>query len=241
MSAGHRRVAQRGLGHRVGESGGRQRKGCARPLRAPRPKRPPDTSDRPGRKNRGRDQKRKGKARRAARDAPGAPPSPPYAFQDPNVPPTRQIGQGEKTGASEEEKGESGVAITRTLDIDTRTVGGMHDSARIHLNRSLLRKVEEDCGDGWGQGTIATYTKFYVNPPGSQPLPHQRRQATVRPSLSKALGGATISRRYAAGRCADAQNAPRKAQNVSVPALGGRVGLVCDKRLARLEQHVEAV
>jgi len=32
----------------------------------------------------------------------------------------------------------------------------------------------------------------------------------VRPSLSKALGGATISRRYAAGRCADAQNAPRK-------------------------------
>ena len=32
----------------------------------------------------------------------------------------------------------------------------------------------------------------------------------MRPSLSKALGGATISRRYAAGRCADAQNAPRK-------------------------------
>ena len=32
----------------------------------------------------------------------------------------------------------------------------------------------------------------------------------MRPSLSKALGGATIRRRYAAGRCADAQNAPRK-------------------------------
>ena len=65
-------------------------------------------------------------------------------------------------------------------------------------------------GARWGKGTIVTYAKFYVNPPGSQPLLHQRRQATVRPSLSKALGGATISRRYAAGRCADAQNAPRK-------------------------------
>ena len=113
MSAGHRRVAQRGLGHRVREPGGRQRKGGARPLRAPRPKRPPDTSDRPGRKKRGLAQKRKGKARRAARDAPGAPLSAPYAPQDPNVPPTRQTGQGGKTGASEEEKGESGVAVTR--------------------------------------------------------------------------------------------------------------------------------
>ena len=32
----------------------------------------------------------------------------------------------------------------------------------------------------------------------------------MRPSLSKALEGATISRRYAAERCADAQNAPCK-------------------------------
>ena len=112
MPARHLRVAQRGLGHRVGEPR-RQSKGGARPLRAPRPKRPPDTSDRPGRKKRGRAQKRKGKARRAARDAPGAPLSAPYAPQDPNVPPTRQTGQGGETGASEEEKGESGVMITR--------------------------------------------------------------------------------------------------------------------------------
>ena len=62
-----------------------------------------------------------------------------------------------------------------------------------------------------------TYAKFYVNPPWSQPLPHQKRQATVRPSLSKALGGATISRRYAAGRCADAQNAPRKRGDRTAP------------------------
>ena len=112
MPARHLRVAQRGLGHRVGEPRRQSRSG-ARPLRAPRPKRPPDTSDRPGRKKRGLAQKRKGKARRAARDAPGAPLSAPYAPQDPNVPPTRQTGQGGKTGASEEEKGESGVRITR--------------------------------------------------------------------------------------------------------------------------------
>ena len=118
MPARHLRVAQRGLGHRVGEPRRQSRSG-ARPLRAPRPKRPPDTSDRPGRKKRGRAQKRKGKAHRAACEASGAPPSPPYAPQDPNVPPTRQIGQGKKTGGRakkrhfEEEKGESGVPITR--------------------------------------------------------------------------------------------------------------------------------
>ena len=39
----------------------------------------------------------------------------------------------------------------------------------------------------------------------------------MRPSLSKALGGATISRRYAAGRCADAQNAPRKRGDRTAP------------------------
>ena len=85
----------------------------------------------------------------------------------------------------------------------------MYDGAGIHLNRSILGKSGKGCGGRWGDGTIVTYEKFYVNPPGYQPLPHQRRQAIVRPSLSKALGGATISRRYAAGRCADA-NAPRK-------------------------------
>ena len=61
------------------------------------------------------------------------------------------------------------------------------------------------CGDGWGQGTIATYTKFYVNPPGSQPLPRQKEQATVRPSHRQPLGPVTVGRRCAAGGCADAQ------------------------------------
>ena len=50
----------------------------------------------------------------------------------------------------------------------------MHDGARIPLNRSLLRIRDRVCGAHWGKGTIATYTKFYVNPPGSQPLPHLR-------------------------------------------------------------------
>ena len=62
-----------------------------------------------------------------------------------------------------------------------------------------------------------SYSKFYVNPPWSQLLHHLKKQATVRPSLSKALGGATISRRYAAGRCADAQNAPRKPGDRTAP------------------------
>ena len=44
----------------------------------------------------------------------------------------------------------------------------------------------------------------------SHPKQVDNKQATEHPNLSKALGGATISRRYAAGRCADAQNAPRK-------------------------------
>ena len=48
-------------------------------------------------------------------------------------------------------------------------------------------------------------------------MSHKKKQATVRPSLSKALGGATISRRYAAGRCADAQNAPRKRGDRTAP------------------------
>ena len=78
------------------------------------------------------------------------------------------------------------------------------------MNRSLCGYMWLLGGARWGKGTVVTYAKFYVNPPWSQPLPHQRNQAPVRPSLSKALGGATISRRYAAGRCADAQNAPRK-------------------------------
>ena len=93
-------------------------------------------------------------------------------------------------------------------------------------------------GARWGNGTIVTYAKFYVNPPGSQPLPHQNRQATVRPSLSKALGGATISRRYAAGRCADAQNAPRKRGDRTAPygehaflvGIGRDSGLIGDHR-----------
>ena len=64
-----------------------------------------------------------------------------------------------------------------------------------------------------------TYAKFYVKVKILQKvgLPHLTRQATVRPSLSKALGGATISRRYAAGRCADAQNAPRKRGDRTAP------------------------
>ena len=85
------------------------------------------------------------------------------------------------------------------------------------MNRSLFEIMGRTSGARWGKGTVVTYAKFYVNPPGSQPLPHQRRQATVRPSLSKALRGATISRRYAAGRCADAQNAPRKRGDRTAP------------------------
>ena len=48
-------------------------------------------------------------------------------------------------------------------------------------------------------------------------MSHQNKQGTVRPSLSKALAGATISRRYAAGRCADAQNTPLKRGNRTAP------------------------
>ena len=48
-------------------------------------------------------------------------------------------------------------------------------------------------------------------------MSHQNKQGIVRLSLSKALGGATISRRYAAGRCADAQNAPRKCGDRTAP------------------------
>ena len=67
-----------------------------------------------------------------------------------------------------------------------------------------LGKCGEACGDGWGRGTIMTYAKFYVNPPRSQPLPRQKEQVAVRPSLPKALEGHTISRRSAADGGADA-------------------------------------
>ena len=57
-------------------------------------------------------------------------------------------------------------------------------------------------------------------------MSHQNKQGIVRPSLSKALGGATISRRYAAGRCADAQNAPRKCGDRTAPYGERAVGIV---------------
>ena len=59
-------------------------------------------------------------------------------------------------------------------------------------------------------GANLSYSKFSVKIHPDSEMSHQNKQGIVRPSLSKALGGATISRRYAAGRCADAQNAPRK-------------------------------
>ena len=42
------------------------------------------------------------------------------------------------------------------------------------------------------------YTKFYVNPPWFQPLPHQNSQALVRPSFYQPLGPVSIRRRSAA-------------------------------------------
>ena len=53
-----------------------------------------------------------------------------------------------------------------------------------------------------------------------------------------ALGGVTISRRYAAGRCADAQNAPRKRGDRTAPygahaflvGIGRDSGLIGDHR-----------
>ena len=55
---------------------------------------------------------------------------------------------------------------------------------------------------------MVTYSKSYVNPPGFQPPPHQRRQATVRPGPYQPLGGVTIRRRSAARGCADAHTDP---------------------------------
>ena len=52
-----------------------------------------------------------------------------------------------------------------------------------------------------------TYAKFYVNPPGSQPLPHQKEQATVRPGPYQPLGPVSVRRRSAAQGCANARTA----------------------------------
>ena len=50
--------------------------------------------------------------------------------------------------------------------------------------------------------------KFYKKAQWSYSAYPQIGQAIVRPSLSKLLGGVTISRRSAAGICADAQVVP---------------------------------
>jgi hypothetical protein len=44
------------------------------------------------------------------------------------------------------------------------------------------------------------YTKFYVNPPWFQPLPHQNSQALVCPSFYQPLGPVSVRRRSAAHR-----------------------------------------
>ena len=63
------------------------------------------------------------------------------------------------------------------------------------------------------------YTKFYVNPPWFQPLPHQNSQALVRPSFYQPLGPVSIRRRSAAQVCADAHTD-------SVAPGDGRIGRV---------------
>ena len=63
------------------------------------------------------------------------------------------------------------------------------------------------------------YTKFYVNPPWFQPLPHQNSQALVRPSFYQPLGPVSIRRRSAAQVCADAHTD-------SVAPGDGRIGRI---------------
>ena len=65
------------------------------------------------------------------------------------------------------------------------------------------------------------YTKFYVNPPWFQPLPHQNSQALVRPSFYQPLGPVSIRRRSAAQVCADAHTD-------SVAPGDGRIGRIDD-------------
>merc|ERR1712185_531104 len=79
-----------------------------------------------------------------------------------------------------------------------------------------LTERDGACGARWGKGTIVTYAKFYVNPPGSQPLPHQNRQAIVRPGPYQPLGPVSVRRRSAAQGCANAH--PDRATT------GGRLG-----------------
>ena len=67
-----------------------------------------------------------------------------------------------------------------------------------------------------------TYAKFYINPPGSQPLPHQKEQASVRPGPYQPLGPVSVRRRSAAHGCANAH--PTTATgNLSPSEVGGYV------------------
>ena len=76
---------------------------------------------------------------------------------------------------------------------------------------------KEGSGARWGGVTIHHYPrcfwgllkKFYKKAQWSTSGYARIGQAIVRPSLSKLLGGVTISRRSAAGSCADAQVVPR--------------------------------
>ena len=76
-------------------------------------------------------------------------------------------------------------------------------------------------GARWGKGAIVAYTKFYVNPPRFQPLPHPNSKGLVRPSFYQPLGPVSIRRRSAAQVCADAHTD-------SVAPGDGRIGRMDD-------------
>ena len=84
---------------------------------------------------------------------------------------------------------------------------GVLSARGVQKEGSQLRSVSETMHDNtwcfWG-----LLKKFYKKAQWSYSAYPQIGQAIERPSLSKLLGGVTISRRSAAGTCADAQVVP---------------------------------